>query len=140
MKICIGSDHRGFELKQVIIEELPEIEWIDVGTHNDKRTDYPLFAEKVCKNILSGKSEFGVLICGSGIGMSIAANRHKKIYAGLCWSESVAKAAKEDDNINILVLPASFVGPEQAVLMIKDWLSSKFKGGHYQQRLELIDR
>ncbi|MCF7800256.1 RpiB/LacA/LacB family sugar-phosphate isomerase [Candidatus Babeliales bacterium] len=141
MKISIGSDHRGFELKSKIIENFKKIEWLDVGTDlgANQRVNYPMFAQKVCKNILEKKSEQGILICGSGIGIAIAANRFKKIYAGLCWDKEVAKAAKEHDNINVLVLPADFVNNNQAIEIINAWLSSEFKFGIYKERLDSID-
>lgn len=141
MKISIGSDHRGYDLKSFIIQSFKEIGWLDVGTDlgASTRVNYPMFAHKVCKNILENKSELGILICGSGIGISIAANRFKKIYAGLCWNKEVARLAKEDDNINILVLPADFVDNDQVIEIINTWLSSNFKSGIYKERLDSID-
>lgn len=140
MKISIGTDHRGVNLKQKIIQHFSKIEWIDLGSNDAQKTDYCIYAKKVCENILSGKSDLGILICGSGIGMSIAANRMKKIYAGLCLNEEMAKAAREDDNINVLVLGADFLSPERAFSIIEAWRLAKFKGGHYQKRLELLEQ
>ena len=151
MMISIGSDHKGFKLKKKIIESFKEYNWIDVGTDNDDRTDYPIFAKKVCSALLKKDSketlssetfnvaDCGVLICGSGIGMSIAANRFQGIYAGLCWNETVVKQAKEHDGINVLVLPADFVSDDEAVSILKVWLNSKFKGGRYFERLKMVD-
>lgn len=139
MMITIGSDHRGYELKSEIIKHFSDLQWLDVGTDSKDRVDYPFFAKKVCRNILNGKSSLGILICGSGVGMSIAANRFKEIYAALCWNEDVAKSAKADDNANILVLPADFVLAKDAFAIIKAWLYTEFKGDIYQKRLELID-
>lgn len=139
MKISIGSDHKGFVLKEKIIEYFFDIEWNNVGTHTIERTDYPIFAKKVCMDVLEERSEQGVLICGSGVGMSIAANRFKNIYAALCWNEAVARQAKQDDKANVLVLPSDFIDEVQAILIIKAWLSVKFKGEEYARRLELID-
>jgi len=140
MKISIGTDHRGYDLKLQIIEHFKEVEWIDVGTNSKERTDYPIFAKKVCNNILKKESELGILLCGSGVGVGIAANRFRGIYAGVCWNTEIAKLAKGDDNINVLVLPADFVSKEQALLIIKSWLETEFKGGHYQKRLEMIEK
>ncbi len=140
MKITIGSDHRGFELKLKIIKKFTDIEWLDVGTDSQDRTDYPIFAKKVCNNILDGKTGLGILICGSGVGMSIAANRFENIYAALCWDERVAESAKADDNANVLVLPSDFVSDDQAFSIIKTWLSTEFKEGDYQKRLGIIDK
>lgn len=138
-KIIIGSDHRGFDLKQSFINNYTEFQWIDVGTESSQRVDYPVFAKKACKQILNGQAECGILICGSGIGMSVAANRFKGIYAGLCWNEKVATSARQDDGINVLVLPADFVSEGEAFLMFEAWKNAKFKGEQYQQRLLMID-
>lgn len=139
MKISIGSDHRGFILKQKIIENLSTITWIDAGADSEDRTDYPIYSKKVCENILSKRATLGILICGSGVGMAIAANRHRGIYAANCWSKEVAALARQHDGINVLVLPADFVDLPKALEIIKFWLGSEFKGGRYQDRLEMID-
>ena len=139
MMISIGSDHRGFKLKSEIIKHFTNIEFLDVGTNSEDRTDFPVYAKKVCKNIIDGKSDLGILICGSGVGISVAANRFSKIYAALCWNKEVAKMAKEDDGANVLVLPANFVTTKESFEIIKSWLDAKFKGGVYQKRLEMIE-
>ena len=115
------------------------ISWIDVGAFNEERSDYPLFAQLVCKEIVQGNAKFGVLVCGTGVGMAIAANRFRGIYAALAWNEHVARLSKEDDNANVLVLPSDFVSPEESIAMIRAWLSAKFQAGRYQQRLAMID-
>jgi len=137
--ISIGSDHRGFELKKKIIENFKEFKFIDVGADSSERSDYPVFAKKVCKNILDGKADLGILICGSGVGMSIAANRFKKIYAALCWNAEVAMNAKVDDGANVLVLPADYVSTQDAFEIFKIWVANVFQGGIYQKRLDMID-
>ena len=140
MKICIGSDHRGYKLKKYIINAFKDIEWMDVGSDSsEKRVDYPVYTKEVCDLILKDVFELGILICASGVGMSIAANRFPQIYAALCWSPEVAKAAREDDYANVLVLPANFVSEDEALGIIEAWLHAKFKGGHYQKRLDTID-
>ena len=139
MKIVIGSDHRGFEGKKFLIENFSDIDWLDVGTFSDERTDYPEFAKKAVKKILEKEANLGILICGSGIGMSIAANRFKDIYAGLVWNKEVAKSAKEDDNVNILILPSDFVSPDKFIDIVRSWLYAEFKGGIYKKRLDMID-
>src|SRR5690349_2241095 len=111
MKISIGCDHRGFHLKKKVIETFTSataypLSWNDVGTHSLERTDYPFFAQKLCKSIIEKETSFGILICGSGLGMVMAANRFKNIYAALCWNESIARMAYEDDGANVLVLTA----------------------------------
>ena len=140
MKISIGADHRGFELKQTLIATFSDkIEWIDCGAFDNAPSDYPAFATAVCKQIFSGNVDVGVLICASGVGMSIVANRHKGIFAALCWCKKVAAAAKQDDNANVLVLPADFVSFGQAKEIIYSWLEAQFKGGKYKERIESID-
>lgn len=139
MKFSIGSDHRGFEHKEKIKTFFTTIDWIDVGVHSTKRSDYPIFAHLVTQNILENKTQNGVLLCGTGIGMTIAANRYKGIYAGLAWNQEIAKRAKEDDNVTILVLPADYITTEQACNMVHAWIFATYRGGRYQERLDLID-
>lgn len=138
-RIIIGSDHRGFDLKQALINNYTEFQWTDVGTESSQSVDYPIFAKKACEQILSGQAEFGILICGSGIGMSVAANRFNGIYAGLCWNEKIATMARQDDGINVLVLPADFVSESEAFSIFEAWANAKFKEGQYRQRLLMID-
>ena len=139
MKISIGADHRGFALKQFLQKEIQDVSWIDVGAHDKNRSDYPLFAQAVSHAIASGQAAAGVLICGSGIGMAIAANRYKKMYAAVCLNEQMARIAKEDEGANILVLPSDFVTNAQALAIFKVWQEATFKGGRYAQRLDLLD-
>src|SRR3989338_6098797 len=95
IKIAIGADHRGFLYKKKLMQ-LPDFTWIDKGTFDEQKTDYPLFAQAVVSSVLKKEANYGVLLCGSGIGMSIAANRHKGIYAALVWNNEIAVVAKED--------------------------------------------
>ena len=155
LKIAIGADHRGYELKKIIIESLvaslslskntPEkitnqkITWLDQGCNNNLTCDYPEIATKVCQQILTNQADLGILICGSGIGMSIAANRHPKIYAGLAWNTEAAHQSKASNNCNVLVLPANFVTPELTFEIIKTWLNTEFKSGKYQTRLNSLN-
>lgn len=140
MNIVIGADHRGFVLKEQIKSILTEHDWYDVGTSDTKRTDYPIYANRVCDYMLQGKAEHGILLCGSGIGMAIAANRFKGIYAALCWNEEIARVAREDDGSNLLVLPSDFLSKDDAVRLVRVWLGALFKRGRYQDRLDMIDR
>ena len=152
MKISIGCDHRGFTLKQQIIDTFTSymleekehpIEWLDVGCENQKRCDYPIYAKQVTKQILDNKADFGVLICGSGIGMAIAANRFPHIYAALCWSEELAEIAYEDDGVNVLVLSSDYVANHDNIEIVRTilmaWIHKTFKEGRYQERLDMID-
>lgn len=149
MKIFIGCDHRGFELKKMIISTYgvhkgTPLAWNDVGCAGDARTDYPPFAQKVCRAVLQNKNTYGILICGSGVGMSIAANRFKKIYAALCWNEQSARVARTDDNANVLVLSSDLVTEQQNLLivaaMLDGWMApGTFKQGIYATRLAMLD-
>src|SRR5438445_9979016 len=123
MKIVIGSDHRGFVHKEFIIKQMPSIEWIDVGTDSTDRTDYPPYADKVVELMANGHADYGILLCASGGGMAIAANRHPYIYAVVAWNIEVARQCKAEDNANVLVLPSDFVTGENAVVMIQAWLA-----------------
>ena len=139
MKITIGSDHRGYALKKYIIEILKDIEWVDVGTDSEDRVDYPIFAHKVCSMVIEESVDRGILICGSGIGMSIAANRFPGIYAALCWDKDIAGVARMHDRANVIVLPSDFISHEEAVETVKSWLRTEFMGGRYKSRLDMID-
>jgi len=139
MRIAIGADHRGFELKEFVKEHFGEITFNDIGAFNKERSDYPEFTLKVCVEILQCSADLGILICGTGIGMSIAANRFSGIYAGVAWNEEIAKLNREHDNSNILILPADFVTKENAIKIIKIWLDTEFLGGRHKERLEMID-
>jgi len=139
MIIAIGSDHRGFLLKQTLIKYYKNVTWLDAGTNSSERCDFPEYAQAVVDDVLNGKAQAGVLLCGNGVGMSIVANRFDKIYAALVWNIDVARLAKEHNNANILVLPADFLSLETARDMVKIWLESKYLGGHYQNRIVQID-
>ena len=139
MKISIGADHRGFDLKRLLIAHYQKYSWFDVGTDSKERCDYPVYAKRVCQMMLDGRADIGILICGSGVGMSIAANRFKKIYAALCYSVDGARRAKQHDGANILVLPADVLTLDVACEIIDTWLKESFLKGRYQARLDLLD-
>ncbi len=143
MNIAIGADHRGFAtkayLKQYAVGTDDPIAWIDVGAFDDEHSDYPVYAEAACRSILQSEAQKGVLICGSGIGMAIVANRFPFIYSGVVWNEEVARLSREHDNVNVLVIPSDYVSPEQAAVMVNAWLSVEFKGGRYQERIDMIN-
>ena len=138
MKIAIGSDHHGISLKSSIIKNFVEHNFIDVGSHSSDRVDYPDFAHAVCKKINDHEVDLGILLCGTGIGMSIVANRNQNIFAGLCWTAEIASLAKAHDHINVLVLPADFVSIDQAIQIVKVWLETESLGGLYAKRLTKI--
>lgn len=141
--IAIGSDHRGYELKEHLKAILSindvTVTWHDCGTSSKERTDYPIYTKKVCNTIIEGKATHGILLCGSGIGMSVAANRYDGIYAGLVWNIQVAHLAKAHDNCNVLVFPTDFITKKEAEQMLHDWLCTEFLGERYEQRIKMID-
>ena len=142
MKIAIGSDHAGFKLKEVIKNYLVTLNYSveDFGTHSEERADYPDFAFPVALNVANGNFEVAILICGTGIGMSIAANKVKGIRASLCNDLYTAHVAKEHNDANVLCMGGRVVGEEVAKEIVKVWLSSKFEGGRHSERLLKIKK
>lgn len=139
-KIAIASDRAGLELKTYIINELKEqYDFDDLGTNNQDPVDYPDYAIKVVDKILSGHSEFGILICGTGIGMSIAANRRKGIRAGLCHNSLEARLTREHNDANILCLGGRMIGKECALENVKVFLTTNFAGGRHTNRIKKLD-
>lgn len=140
MKIAIGSDHGGFSLKVVILPLLQELghEVIDVGCHDKQSVDYPAFADSVCEQIVAGGADLGILICGTGIGMSMAANRNMGIRAALCSEQYTAAMSREHNNANVLCLGERVTGPGVALEIIRTWLATPFGGGRHQRRIELF--
>jgi len=138
LKIAVGCDHGGIEFKQMIIEFLQQIgqEPVDVGCFSHESVDYPDFAEKVCEQIAKGHCERGILICGTGLGMSIAANRHNHIRAALCHEAYTARMSREHNNANVLCLGARVLGPEVALDVVGVWVETAFAGGRHQRRLD----
>lgn len=141
MKISIGADHGGYEIKQKIKDWLlsRSIEIKDFGTDSSDSVDYPNYAHTVAKSIQNYESDFGILICGSGQGMAITANKYKQIRAALCWNKSIAKLSREHNNANILVLPGRFLSGDEAVEIAEVFLTTGFEGGRHQSRIDLID-
>jgi ribose 5-phosphate isomerase B len=139
MKIAIGTDHRGVVYKQGIIDALKNYEWVDVGTKDIERCNFPVYAQRVVQKIQDGSTERGVLLCGNGIGMSIAANRFPGMYAALVWNSELAKLCRQHNNANILAIPSDFVSLETAIEMVKIWCQVEFLGGRYQERIDIID-
>lgn len=139
MKISIGCDHAGFELKQVLKENLLEHHVIDKGCFSSERADYPDFAHAVANSVLNNESEIGILICGSGNGIAISANKHRGIRAAICWAEEIAALARQHNNANVLVLPARFLQSQNAVGILNVFLNEKFEGGRHLDRVNKID-
>jgi ribose 5-phosphate isomerase B len=129
MRIAIGSDHAGVDLKSVLKRDFAgKTDWKDFGPFDATSVDYPDYAKKVCDAVLSGEADRGILICGSGIGMSIAANRFKGIRAALCHNAEFAKLSREHNDANVLVLPGRFVSGAEADAIVRTWLETKFSG------------
>lgn len=138
--LAIGCDHGGYELKNHIIAYLKEkgFEIKDFGTYDENSVDYPDIAEVVCKSITSGECERGILVCGTGIGMSIAANKIKGIRAAMCTDVYSAKMTKQHNNTNVLCLGGRVVGRELAFMICETWLGEEFLGGRHQNRIDKI--
>ncbi len=139
-KIVIASDHAGFELKQDIISYLNKknIDVIDLGTDSIKSVDYPDFANKLADEIKKDSSMTGILICGSGIGISIAANRHRHIRCALVTSEDEASLSRQHNNANVIALGARIISKEKALSCIEVFLSTDFEGDRHQKRIDIM--
>lgn len=138
--IVIGCDHGGFELKNVIIEHLKEkgTAYIDVGCYTPESIDYPIIAEDLCEKITSGEAELGILICGTGIGMSMAANKVKGIRAACCSDTFSARLTRLHNDANVLCIGGRVVGPGLAVDLVDSFINEKFEGGRHQRRVDMI--
>lgn len=138
--IAIGSDHGGLELKEAIVKALASrgLDVDDYGTDNGESVDYPDFAEKVAGAVSRGEIKQGILVCGTGIGMSIVANKFPGVRAALATDEFMAQMAKEHNDANILVLGGRVLAEEKAVKMVNTWLDSSYEGGRHQRRLDKI--
>jgi ribose 5-phosphate isomerase B len=139
--ILIGCDHAGFSLKRSLKDyfEKQSIPVIDVGCASAESCDYPVYAQDMCQRITRGDASRGILICGTGVGMSMAANRHPGIRAALCTTEFHARMSRLHNDSNVLVLGGRVIGEELALSILKVWLETPFEGGRHQRRLDLID-
>ena len=139
-KICIASDHAGFRLKEETKDFLvsKNISIIDLGPINDNSVDYPDFAKKVSNRVRSKKSDIGILICGSGTGMAISANKSKGIRAALCYNLKSARLSRQHNNANIMCLGSRFTSKGSALRLISTFLKTKFEGGRHLRRIKKI--
>ena len=139
--IPIGADHAGFELKERLVKVLAELGYdpLDVGTHSAESTDYPDYAHVVADKVSRGEVQRGVLLCGTGLGMAYAANRHHGVRAAVAWTPEIAKLAREHNDANVLVLPARFVTTDEGIAILKTWLATPFEGGRHQRRVDKIE-
>jgi ribose 5-phosphate isomerase B len=140
--IPVGADHAGYALKERLVSELRRLgyEPLDLGTHSTESTDYPEYAHEVAARVEHHDAERGVLLCGTGLGMAYAANRHPGVRAAVAWSPEVARLAREHNDANVLVLPARFVSPEDGLEILRTWLATEFAGGRHARRIAKIDR
>lgn len=139
MNISIGNDHAGVDYKNYIIKNLEEkYNIVNHGTDDTNSVDYPDFAHPVSLDIDNRKSDFGVLICGSGNGVAMTANKYKKVRAALCWSEEIAKLAKQHNNANVVCIPARFISKEDALKIVRSFIDTKFEGGRHERRVNKI--
>ncbi len=140
MKIATGSDHAGFKLKEVVRKYLLEkgVEVKDFGTYNEYSVDYPDFAHPVANAVENKEVDFGIIMCGSGNGINMAANKHKGIRAALSWNAEIAKLARQHNDANILTLPGRFIEEEEALKAVDVFLETAFEGGRHQKRVEKI--
>jgi ribose 5-phosphate isomerase B len=140
MKLAIGSDHAGYAYKTEIINLLiaEKHTVIDFGTDSENSTDYADYAHKVAQSIENEEFEFGILLCGSGNGICMTANKHQKIRAALCWNEEVASLARQHNNANIICIPARFLSLKEAKIMIMTFLRTEFEGGRHLNRINKI--
>ncbi len=141
LPIAIGCDHAGFEYKELIKQQLTDMGWKveDKGTYSADSTDYADYAHPVANMVTGNEAAAGVLICGSGNGICMTANKHAGIRAALCWNEELASLARQHNNANVICLPARFVDIELAKKMVATFLSTAFEGGRHERRVEKID-
>ena len=139
MNISIGNDHAGVDYKNFIIEELQEkYNIVNHGTDNESSVDYPDFAHPVSSDVNNKKSDLGILICGSGNGVAMTANKHKKVRAALCWNQETAMLAKQHNNANVVCIPARFISKEETLKIVKSFIETNFEGGRHERRVNKI--
>lgn len=140
MKIAIGNDHTAIEMKEAIKAHLKErgIEVLDLGTNSAESCDYPVYGEKVGRAVASGEADLGIAICGTGVGISLAANKVKGIRACVCSEPYTAKLSRLHNNANVLAFGARVIGIEMAKMITDVWLDAEYEGGRHQRRVDLL--
>lgn len=138
--VPIGADHAGFELKSEVIKHLESkgYEVKDFGCYSEESIDYPDYAHPVAEMVASNKGSLGVVICGSGNGINMTANKHQEIRSALCWKPEIAKLSREHNDANIIALPARFISTKEAIDMIDAFFDTDFEGGRHQRRVDKI--
>ena len=141
MKIVIGCDHAGFPLKEEVKQKLIDAghEVIDVGTHSSDSVDYPIYGKAVGRAVADGEAERGIVICGSGIGISIACNKVKGVRCALCTSGEMAERCRRHNNANVIAMGARMISKELAFAMVDKWLETEFEGGKHLRRINMLD-
>ena len=141
MSIGVASDHAGYELKTKVIKHLESKGCVvhDFGTDSAESVDYPDYAHKLAGAVENGSCQFGIAICGSGNGVNMTVNHHRKVRGALCWTPEIAALARQHNDANIISLPARFIEPSIALQMVDVFLSTDFEGGRHQRRVEKID-
>ncbi len=139
-KIAIGGDHAGFDLKEKVIKFLKDqdIIVVDHGPYSADSVDYPDFAHPVCNDVVDGKADYGILICGSGNGVAITANKYSGIRCGLCWTPELAALTRQHNNANALAIPARFINEDIAIEVVGAFINSTFEGGRHKRRVDKI--
>ncbi|MBX7205051.1 MAG: ribose 5-phosphate isomerase B [Bacteroidia bacterium] len=141
MQLVLGGDHAGYQYKKTLIARLEQSghTCLDVGPFSEESCDYPDFAHPLAGKVLAGEAQLGILICGSGNGVCITANKHNGIRAALCWNEELAALARQHNNANVLCLPARFISEELAATIAETFISTNFEGGRHERRVNKID-
>ncbi len=141
MMIAVASDHGGFALKDIVKKHLLErgFKVVDLGTDSEASVDYPVYGKACGEAVASGKADVGIVVCGTGIGISIAANKVKGIRCGLCTSVEMAKLTKQHNNANILALGGRTTAPDLALEIVDAWLDTEFEGGRHERRTAMLD-
>lgn len=142
MKVAIGGDHAGFEYKAVLVGILKDsdIEVVDHGTSGPESVDYPDFVHPVASMVDKGEVDLGILICGSGNGVNMTANKYKNVRSALCWQNDIARLAREHNDANIIAIPARYVSKHMAIDMMDIFLRTKFEGGRHERRVKKISQ
>lgn len=138
MKIAIGCDHAALRLKNIILNTIKDVEFADVGAYSEDSCDYPDYALAVGRKVVSGEADLGIVLCGSGIGISIAVNKIHGIRAALCTNGYMAEMSRRHNDANVLAIGARIVGDDLAVDIVKKWLGASFEGGRHQRRVDKI--
>ncbi len=140
IKVAVGCDHGGFILKQSVVSTLERLgaEVVDLGCYDESSVDYPVYGEKVARSVASGECALGVIMCGTGIGISIAANKVRGVRAAVVTNTYMAKLTKNHNNANIIALGGRVISPDEAAAIVEAWYTAEYEGGRHQRRLDMI--